>query len=434
MLNVQNRTLFHGDNLYFLREINSESIDLIATDPPFCKQADMVGADGKSYQDRWTWTPEIEAWWEELLSHPHGKGAYEVIDAARVVAGNDISAFLAFMGVRLFEMKRILKPTGSIYVHMDSTAGAWTKAMMDAVFGRKNFRNEIIWWYKGTGRPRNQFPRKHDTVLFYSFDAATFNPVEIPAAKKSGWTGKDTKLCDAVWEINTVYQSSERASATGYPSQKPEALYERIIEASSNEGDVVLDPFMGSGTTLVAAAKLGRQFIGMDLGVDAINDTTVRLSDLGISVGYNSVPPRRTDKGDYAINPVDPAYKRPPEEWEKLTTTEIKETLLLAVQVPGKDLYICAGCGRAVEQQMMDRDHITPLSDYGENNIRNSCLLCHYCNILKQNKDTISGLRRQLKKMAKYGQPGGMVDEATAKKAFNATKTKAEWKIIQLGG
>ena len=127
----------------------------------------------------------------------------------------------------------------------------------------------MVWWYRGTGRPKNKFPLKLDNLLFYAKGENNFHPIKVKAAKVSGWTGKDEKLCDAVWQINTVYQSEERKDATGYPTQKPLKLLERIIKASSNEGDVVLDPFCGSGTTLVAAQSLGRRWIGIDLCVEA---------------------------------------------------------------------------------------------------------------------------------------------------------------------
>lgn len=153
--NWNNRTLFHGDNLRFMRGMNSETIDLIATDPPFNKGRDFHAtpdslASGASFQDRWSWENDVHEDWLDQISddHPH---LMEVIQNSRKTYGDDMGAYLCFMAVRLIAMRRLLKPTGSIYLHCDPTASHYLKMLMDAIFGRKNFRNEIVWSYRTGG-------------------------------------------------------------------------------------------------------------------------------------------------------------------------------------------------------------------------------------------------------------------------------------------
>lgn len=188
-----NRTLFIADNLPILRGIDSESVDLIATDPPFNKGVKAfegivtAGADRKgkkvSYKDVWTWG-DVQTEWTENIKDDH-PNLHSVIQAANAAAGEDMGAFLCWLAVRVLEMHRILKPTGSLYLHIDHTAGAYAKAMMDAIFGRNNFRNEIIWSY--TGRlmvSRRGFNSKHDNVLFYAkSDSHVINPITEPVKR-----------------------------------------------------------------------------------------------------------------------------------------------------------------------------------------------------------------------------------------------------------
>ena len=175
--------------------------------------------------------------------------------------------FIEFLRKRLIIAREILADDGSIYVHLDEKMSHYVKVVMDEVFGKDNFKNEIIWYYGGTGNSTTKFISKHDVILFYTKSKnALFNQQKVPAKKVSGWTGKDTKVCDSVWQINTIFQSAERKTSTEYPTQKPEKLLQRIIEASTNEGDIVLDFFAGSGTTLAVAEKLNRRWIGCDIG------------------------------------------------------------------------------------------------------------------------------------------------------------------------
>ena len=191
--NWKNRTLFHGDNLNFLRAMNSESVDLIATDPPFNKGRDFHAtpeslAKGASFQDRWSWERDVHQEWIDQLIDDH-PNLIEAIESARHAHSDGMGAYMCFMAVRLLAMRRILKPNGSIYLHCDPTASHYLKAVMDAVFGSRNFVNEIVWHYSSGGRSQNQFPRKHDTLLYYSKDyrKKTFNakPISVPRDKCS---------------------------------------------------------------------------------------------------------------------------------------------------------------------------------------------------------------------------------------------------------
>ncbi len=150
-LNFKNRTLYHGDNLEFLRGMNSETVHLIATDPPFNKNRDFLAtpdslAAGARFKDRWRWDDDVREEWTDSIRDdwPAVNG---VIAGARLAYGDDMGAFLCWMGVRLMEMRRVLRPDGSIYLHCDPTASHYLKALMDGIFGSENFRNEIVWCY-----------------------------------------------------------------------------------------------------------------------------------------------------------------------------------------------------------------------------------------------------------------------------------------------
>ena len=178
---------------------------------------------------------------------------------------------------RIKEMHRVLKETGSIYLQMDTRINHWMRCILDDVFGYENFRNEVVWHYKGTGTSK-AFTEKHDIILLYSKnDKFIHNTIYVSTAKTSGWTGKNKKRCDDVWsDINTIWQSKERGTKV-YETQKPKALMRRIIRASSNEKDLVADFYMGSGTTAVVCKELNRNFIGCDISEKAIRVTRERL-------------------------------------------------------------------------------------------------------------------------------------------------------------
>ncbi len=170
--NWKNRTLFHGDNLRFLRAMNSESVDLIATDPPFNKNRDFHAtpdslAKGAKFQDRWSWEKDVHEEWVDEIKDDYPR-LMEAIESARYAHSDGMGAYMCFMAVRLLAMRRVLKPTGSIYLHCDPTASHYLKAVMDAVFGWKNFQNEIVWCYGSGGASKRHYSRKHDAILFYA--------------------------------------------------------------------------------------------------------------------------------------------------------------------------------------------------------------------------------------------------------------------------
>ena len=337
--NWSNRTLFHGDNLGFLRAMNSESVDLIATDPPFNKGRDFHAtpdslAAGAKFQDRWSWERDVHEEWSDQIRDDYPR-LMEAIESARYAHSDGMGAFMCFMAVRLLEMRRVLKPTGSIYLHCDPTASHYLKAVMDAVFGWRNFRNEIVWKRKaGRGETQNaaiRFGVTSDALLFYAKSPATTlnrqyrasNPAYIaskftrvddhgrryrldnltsPSPRpnliyeykgyqppKNGWAVSRSRMeemdregriyfpsdkskrlqrirfldelpgetVDTLWD-DIAPINSRAQERVGYPTQKPLDLYERMLKTSSNEGDVVCDPFAGCATTLVAAERLGR--------------------------------------------------------------------------------------------------------------------------------------------------------------------------------
>ena len=316
--NFENRTLYCGDNLEFLRGINSGTVNLIATDPPFNKGRDFQ-ARGASFTDRWSWGADVQPEWVEAIKDS-GPGGWAVIEAARAAYGDDMGAFLCWLGVRVLEMRRIMRPDGSLYLHIDHTAQAWVKTLLDAIFGKANFRNEIVWAYPASpSTVRKDFPRKHDTLLRYTkgknwtFNAdavrvpyaeSSLERIKYPAKSSTVIGGTEIQLQEggkippSVWnDIQQAYRY--RNENTGYPTQKPLALYERIIRASSNLGDIVLDPFCGCGTTLVAAEWLGRQWVGMDISAQAHQMVLDRLASAGLTAPdaaiYATAPPVRTD-------------------------------------------------------------------------------------------------------------------------------------------
>ncbi len=335
-LNFKNRTLYHRDNLEVLRGMNSGTVHLIATDPPFNKGRDFHAtpdslAKGAQFQDRWSWDRDVHEEWVDAIKD-NWRGVWAVIDAARVSYGDDMGAFLCWLGVRLLEMHRILREDGSIYLHIDHTAHAYTKALMDAIFGRRQFQNEIVWCYSWPRNTRKQYGRLHDTLLFYTKgDKWTFNPDDIRQPYSEASEGRDEFAANASafgsavvldergklpqdWIIIPPLRPNAR-ERTGYPTQKPLALYERIIKASSNKGDIILDPFCGCATTPVAAERHGRQWVGMDIWDGAHQMVLDRLEKEGLAtkgrrtrrrgqqtlshadIHYETTPPRENRRG-----------------------------------------------------------------------------------------------------------------------------------------
>ncbi len=279
--NWYNRLIW-GDNKYIMASLLEEfagKIDLIYIDPPFATGADF---SVKMEIGDVEWTKEPSAIEDKAYRDTWGKG---------------LDSYLQMMYDRLVLMRELLNDKGSIYVHLDWHAGPYVKIVLDEIFGKRFFRNEITWHYRTGNLAKNQFQRKHDNIYFYSkSDQITFNPLEVkeyyadiygPDFKPSfegRKQGKDAKgmyrmsMIDDVWDISAVFTLSNEHLP--YDTQKPEALMERIIKASSNENDLVADFFCGSGTTAAVAEKLGRRWIAADLSRYAIHTTRKRM--LGI--------------------------------------------------------------------------------------------------------------------------------------------------------
>lgn len=362
-------TLYYGDNLQILREqIIDESIDLIYLDPPFNSNAnynvlfrspagEKSHAQIEAFEDTWHWTDEAEQAFDEVMQSGNSDAA-ELLRAMRsFLKENDMMAYLTMMAIRLLELHRVLKETGSLYLHCDPTASHYRKLLLDAVFGPTQFRSEIIWKRKSgrgeTNSKTNRFGQQHDTLLFYGKTQDTFFRAQFNREASAAYVEKRFKYIDEngrryrkspmlspTYRANLIYeykdyQSPEKGWAVsrdlmeqmdrdgrlifpkkptqrierkqyldeyngspvqsiwpdipfvnpmaqerlGYPTQKPVALLERIINASSNEGDLVLDPFCGCGTTIHAAQKLNRQWIGIDVTNLAISLIDKRLID-----------------------------------------------------------------------------------------------------------------------------------------------------------
>ncbi|USU06532.1 restriction endonuclease [Sphingomonadaceae bacterium OTU29LAMAA1] len=295
MRNRPDNHLYYGDNLGVLRDhIADASIDLVYLDPPFNSNASYnilfksptgTGSDAQieAFEDTWAWNDTAEDAFDQVLKSGNLR-ASELLRAMRSFLGeNDMMAYLAMMAIRLIELHRKLKPTGSLFLHCDPTASHYLKLLLDSVFGAQRYRNEIVWCYTGPGSPgMRQFMRKHDVIFWFNKgDNWTFNADAVrvehsaktrenykPGLIGSGFVGADHlihekgKVPEDYWNYAIAPRGKEYL---GYPTQKPIKLLERIVAAASNEGDVVLDPFCGCGTAVHAAQKLGRHWIGIDV-------------------------------------------------------------------------------------------------------------------------------------------------------------------------
>jgi site-specific DNA-methyltransferase (adenine-specific) len=360
----EKNTLFYGDNLNILRDhIADESIDLVYLDPPFNSNANYnvlfrapTGEQSESqieaFEDTWEWGITAEHAYDEVLSSGNSDAA-EMLRAMRsFLRENALTAYLAMMTIRIIELHRVLKKTGSVYLHCDTTASHYLKIILDAVFGADRFLNDITWKRTSAHNDGNRYGRIQDRILFYSkTNRRTFQHIgglyseeqldrfrivegqrrakaenltapHFSATRTIEWRGthpgaqrqwrfgleelerlwadgriltkKDGKprkdglkeyldecetpaLQDLWTDIPRIANTS--AERLGYPTQKPLALLERIISASSNEGDLVLDPFCGCGTTVHAAEKLGRRWIGIDITHLAVRLIQKRLTE-----------------------------------------------------------------------------------------------------------------------------------------------------------
>ena len=462
--NFANRTLWTGDNLDVLRGMNSDCVDLIYLDPPFNSNRNYAApigskAAGAAFKDTWTLS-DLDVAWMGLIADVH-PAMYRVIETAGMTHGKGMQSYLCMMGVRLLEMRRILKDVGSIYLHCDPTAGHYLKLLMDSIFGAESFKAEITWRRTSAHSDSRTFGNVTDRLLFYGDRPINADSIRTPLnasyvkshyrytddrglyrddnltgpGLSEGDSGKPWRNYNpgtigrcwsvprsgkyATWiEANVIpgYKSlsgplerldalakadmliypnrstvpslkrylkanpgqvpnnnwtdispinSQAKERTGYPTQKPLALMERIIKASSNPDDMVLDPFCGCATTCVAADRLERQWVGIDISSNAIRQVNDRLRESMGSLfhaGYvtsRTDIPRRTD-----IDVPIPYRKR-------------KHELF------GNQEGLCAGCKVMFPFRNFTIDHVVPQSRGGTDHLENLQLLCGACNSLK---------------------------------------------------
>ena len=384
--NWANQTIWTGDNIDIMRGMNSASVDLIYLDPPFNSRADYAApigsmAAGAAFKDTWTLT-ELDVEWINLIEAKH-PALHRVLLAAMTASDK---SYLAYMAARLLEMRRLLKPTGSIYLHCDPTMSHYLKLVMDAIFGRRQFRNEIIWHYRRwTGKAR-RFQRLHDVVLFYSkSDDYAFTKLYTDYTTGSrerkeqgvlhrfkrgeerhlvsvGEVDKKGVAENDVWHIPFIAPSSKER--TGYPTQKPLALLRRVIEASSRAGDTVLDPFCGCATACIAAEQLQREWVGVDISPKAAELVQMRMhKELGLFFdGVHRMDiPQHTDLGTV------------------IRYNDLRNRKLLYGEQGGH----CRGCDSHFEVRHLEVDHIIARQKGGTNHIDNLQLLCGHCNRIK---------------------------------------------------
>ncbi len=462
-MNFQNRTLFENDNLPILRALDANTVDLIYLDPPFNSNQDYAApigseAAGAAFKDTWTLSDVNEAEHGELADRE--PALYAAIHAAELTHGKNMKSYLIMMGLRLLEMRRVLKETGSIYLHCDSTASHYLKLLMDAVFGRDNFRNEVIWKRTSTKSLAKRYAMNTDRILYYvKSDGATWNQQYTPydneyirqtfrgRDKHGRWGTVDLSggkagseraymslkgiepppgrawapparnkfpdsvqgllpenyetldqlaKCEALDDVGLLHWPKGKKGRprwkkylsampgvvagdlvldtppvkgkerTGYPTQKPLKLIERIVQASSNPDDVVLDPFCGCATTCIAAEKLGRQWVGIDISPRAVELVRYRLErELGLDEreGLLGTVIHRTD------------IPRPSERLPNYRTH--KHTLY------GQQEGLCNGCRTHFPFRNMTVDHIVAQSQGGSDHLENLQLLCNFCNSVK---------------------------------------------------
>ena len=365
-----------------MRGMNSESVDLIYLDPPFNSKANYAApigskAAGAEFKDTWTLS-DVDAEWINLIEAKHPT-LHRVLLAA--MTGSDKS-YLAYMAARIIEMRRLLKPTGSIYLHCDPTMSHYLKLVMDSIFGRKALRNEIVWYYRGAGTPKRDFARRHDVILRYAGADRYFNPdsarqpyAAATVERFSHYIGNvrgdrnfgqqalnpGGKHPDDVFtDIQPIAPSAK--ARTGYPTQKPIELLARIIETSCPPEGTALDPFCGCATACIAAEQLGREWVGIDISSKAAELVERRMrEELGLFYqgAHRNDIPSRTDLG-------------------KLPLPRSHRTALY-----GKQEGNCAGCREHFEARHFEVDHIISRSKGGTDHADNLQLLCGSCNRIK---------------------------------------------------
>ena len=535
--NGVNRGVYIADNLDFLRAINTASVDLVCIDPPFAKndtftgdklkpplsraeeaneqrllerrwgigtpeEADAAGIawpdDPKAkggYRDTWSWDEDIHADWIDGIKATH-PAVNMLIETTREIHGDSVAAYLCFMAIRLFEVHRVLKPTGSLYLHCDHTANGYLRQLLDGVFGADNFRNEIVWRRFSAHNDAQRFGQIHDTLFYYSKsrrrvwtgdarepydpdyiaksyryedDKGRFmtSPLQARSLLGGGYSYAWRGIAD-VWKFpqerldeldaagliywppkgkiprRKVYLDPERGIAprdlildikplmsgneeqAGYPTQKPYKLAERLIQASSNPGDVVLDCFAGCAYVAIAAEKLGRRWVacdinprawtvfkrqfnkGGDLPLLTCDDQTAGQQVLGseptVTIhGPGELPLRTDGGGGVEVKPLRTDNRRQGERKYKRESTLMDrgEMLTALLRFSAGRAWCCGFLSRNADGSLSygdyELDHVTPKSFGGTDEIENRAPLCSAHNGLKSNRDiTLAELRYEV--------------------------------------
>ena len=514
-----NRHLFIADNINLLRRLNNESVDLICIDPPFSKNQTFIGnlkpplseserrqeretlaawgihssadaahvgiewpdsENNAKFQDIWRWENDVHEDWVSRIEDDYPALA-AVIDSTRRAHSESMAAYIVYMAIRIIEMERVLKSTGSVYLHCDSTAGHYLKQVMDAIWGSENFRSEIIWRRTNAkGLAFKGYPRNSDIILYYSKGPSftlnrQFQPHDPEYVEKfyrhvEPETGRRYQLADLVnpnknrpnltydfLGINRVWRwTKERMQAayeqglivqsrpgavprlkryldemrgnpvdtiwddikpiqansperTGYPTQKPVALAERIILASSNPGDVVMDCFAGCAYVPVAAERNGRQWIACDISPRALtvlrrqfatfryavdgsqsSEQPALITDANVITRSPYDLPERTDDDPEERHEI----KELPERTFKVPSSLIPEAEMLAalLELSGYQAWCCGYANRMTNGSIVRTvrnfhlDHIDPKSKDGSNQIMNRAPMCPSHNTRKGNR------------------------------------------------
>ncbi|QMU56344.1 MAG: hypothetical protein GKS04_04170 [Candidatus Mycalebacterium zealandia] len=470
-MGVEPYTLFTGDNLPIMRGMDDESIDLIYLDPPFNKKKIFEapigsGAEGAKFEDTWKMS-DVKS--EEIAEvETENKPLANLINLAGNIGGNSYKAYLIFMALRLIQMRRILKNTGSIYLHCDPTMSHWLKLLMDAVFGVKNFRSEITWkratsTQKGSQHKNKKWGDNADIVLYFAKSNKTpLNPLrqltEEEIEKKfpktdengrayntatplfraksmgerpnlcyewrgfrnphpSGWRLSKERLEEEYQKGNIVISTNKKGmkierrayadyykgatfgniwddikpvsgqERTHYPTQKPLALLDRIIKASSNEGDMVFDPFCGCATTPIAVAGLNRKWIGIDLSKKAVELVQSRMrKDLFVYWEKGKTP---TGFKPIVIHRDDVPIR----------SDRVKQSPNIKHMKYGEQEGCCACDGNHFLIQNLTIDHDIPRSKGGTDDDSNLVLLCGLCNSIKGAGRTLSEAKARYKQL-----------------------------------
>ncbi len=476
--NFTDKTIWTGDNLDILRGMNSECVDLIYLDPPFNSNRNYAApigskAAGAAFEDTWT-LDKLDIAWIGLIADTHPAIA-NLLHTSSLTHGKGMQSYLTMMAVRLIELHRVLKPTGSIYLHCDPTASHYLKQLMDAVFGAGNFVNEVVWKRQSSHNRAKRWGPIHDTILMYSGGGqSTWNRVLQPLDPEylkrfyryqdgrgqyrvsdltgpglrdgdtgQRWRGIDPSERGRHWELppdralpewfvfpegyaemlarqrldvldsqGLLYWpprgtmpgfkryltptsgapvtdmvldipplSAGAKERLGYPTQKPLALLDRIIKASSNEGDLVLDPFCGCATACVAADRLNRRWVGIDISPKAVELVNMRLQQAMGSLFHHGYATARTDVPQRTDIEAPVNYRKQ------------------AHVIYGEQMGYCAGCRGHFEFRGLEVDHVVPRSRGGTDHRDNLQMLCSHCNRIKGDRPQ-EYLVARLKEMA----------------------------------